>query len=276
LLDPLDDDDDEPELDPLELLDPPELDDDVELVLELEALDEDEDEAALLELDADEEDDPLPPVNPEEELLVGLVGEPAQAAMKPAAPTAATPDRSSRNARLLLRCPSSASSIGVRAVSSSICVLMNAPFHVGDGRRLLTIGEITNGSAVEIQLDASDDVVGRNHVHAPGQPADDVHAQRLRAIFLIAVAERHRARAPAAAVVAAAERSHGVDELVMGVGGEMRRFTAAGDDHARTIAWRARPRVDRSRQVHEQADRADHSLCVVDEPNELPKIGLAA
>jgi hypothetical protein len=47
-------------------------------VLELEALDEDEDEddGVLLELEEDEEDDPVP-VNPDDELLVGLVGEPA-------------------------------------------------------------------------------------------------------------------------------------------------------------------------------------------------------
>lgn len=80
LLDPLDDDD-EPELDALELLDPPELEDEVELVLELEALDEDEDEddEVLLELAEDEEDD-APVVIPDDELLVGLVVEPAQAA----------------------------------------------------------------------------------------------------------------------------------------------------------------------------------------------------
>jgi hypothetical protein len=108
-------------------------------VLELEALDEDEDDAALLELDEDEEDDPLPPVNPDEELLVGLVGEPAQAARKPAAPIVAAPDSSSRNARLFVRWPSSASSFGAHVLSSSQCVLMNSPFHAGDARRPLVI-----------------------------------------------------------------------------------------------------------------------------------------
>jgi len=242
LLDPPDDDDDdEPELDPLELLlDPPELEDEVELLLELEALDEDDDDAVLLELDEDEEEDP-PPLIPDEELLVGLVGEPAQAARKPAAPIVAAPERTSRNARLFVRRPSSDPSFGARVVSSSKCVLMNSPFHAGDARRPLVIGEIPDGAAVEIQLDAPGDLVGRDHVHAPGQPADDVHAQRLGPIVLVAVAQRHRARFPAAAVVAAAERPHGVDELMMGIGGEMRRFTAAGDDHARTMARRLRP-----------------------------------
>jgi hypothetical protein len=239
VLDPPDDDD-EAELDPLELLDPPELEDEVELVLELEALDEDEDEddEVLLELAEDEEDDV---VIPDDELLVGVVGEPAQAARKPAAPTAAAPDKRSRNARLLFRCPSSALSIAVPVVWSSPCVLMNSPFRAGYARRSSMIGWITNGSAVEIQLDAPGDLVGRDHVHAPGQPPDEVDAQRLRPIFLIAVAERHRARSPAAAVVAATQRPDGVDELMVGVGREMRRFTAAGDDHARTIAWRVRP-----------------------------------
>src|SRR6185436_20900576 len=97
-----------------------------------------------------------------------------------------------------------------------------------------------NQVAIEVQLHASNDLGCRDHVHATRQPPDDVDAERLGPIVHIAVVERQRPGLPAAAVVAASQRTDGVNELVMRIRGEMRRLAAAGDDDAWTMAWRAR------------------------------------
>ena len=74
-----------------------------------------------------------------------------------------------------------------------------------------------------------------------GKRADDVHAAVLGQILLVAVAERHDARFPAAAPFAAAERAGAMNELMMRIGFPVRRLAAAGDDDARAVLRPARP-----------------------------------
>ena len=56
----------------------------------------------------------------------------------------------------------------------------------------------------------------------------------------------------------------------------MRRLAPAGNDHAGAAGRMAGRALHRRRQVHQQADRADHALCVVHEPDQLPQVGLPA
>lgn len=44
-----------------------------------------------------------------------------------------------------------------------------------------------------VELDPPDDLVRRNHVHAPRQGPDDVDAEVVGVVLLVAVAQRHRA-----------------------------------------------------------------------------------
>jgi hypothetical protein len=60
-----------------------------------------------------------------------------------------------------------------------------------------------------------------------------------------------------------------MDELVVRVGREMRRLASPGNDHARPVLDPACRRVDRRRQVHQQADRGEDALRKMDESNEL-------
>src|SRR4029077_18909356 len=99
---------------------------------------------------------------------------------------------------------------------------------LGDGRD----GELvaTERAAREIHLDAPDDLGRRDHVHAAWQVADGIHAQLLRPVLGVAVAQGTGPRLPAAAVVAAGQRPDGVDELMVRIRGEMRGLAPARDD----------------------------------------------
>ena len=105
------------------------------------------------------------------------------------------------------------------------------------------------------------------------QRSNHVDAERLGPVLLVAVAEREGPRAPATAVVAAAQGANCMNELMMGIRCPVRGLASTRDDDARPVARSARLGFDGRRQVHQQADRGDGALSVMDEPNELAKAG---
>ena len=272
-LDPLDDelveldelDDPEPldELEVLEVLDD-EPDDVLDVLLDDELLD-DAPPPALGELllDVDDVLDP-PPATPPPLMppaSSGEVGVVVQAALNPAASAAAgAPASSSRKLRRSAR-SSGSPARGLRGGKNGLTD---------------TSRQGLQGAAPVIQLDPPDDLVGGDHVHAARQRADDVDAQGVGAIVHVAVAEGQRARLPAAAVVAAAQRTHGVDELMVRIGGEVGRLAAAGDDHAGPVQRHAGFHLDRGGEVHQEAHRRQRALGVVHQPDELAVRGAPA
>jgi hypothetical protein len=63
---------------------------------------------------------------------------------------------------------------------------------------------------------------------------------------------------------------------MMRVRGEVGRLAAAGDDHAGPALRTARRRLHRRGEMHQQADGADGSYCMMHETNQLSEGGLAA
>ena len=86
----------------------------------------------------------------------------------------------------------------------------------------------------------------------------------------------HDARLPAPAIVAARERAGPVNELMVRIGLPVWRLASAGDDHARSVRRHPAGDLHGRRQVHQQGHRAQHALRVVDEPDQLAQVGLAA
>ncbi len=139
----------------------------------------------------------------------------------------------------------------------------------------LVVGEIPHGAAVEVGLDSPDDIPCGDEVHAAREIAGgDVEAQLIRAIAFVAIAEWADAGAPAAAL-GAGELSHGVDELVGGVGLPVRGFAASGDDDAGTVVAAGILAGDGGGEVHEAGHAAERALGVVHQPDQLPQIGLS-
>ena len=134
-----------------------------------------------------------------------------------------------------------------------------------------SLGRSADCASSEIELDPANHFVCRNHVHTSWQRSDHVQAERLRAVFFVAVAERNGARAPAAAVVAALQSPNCMNELMMWIGRPVRRLASTGDDNARPVPRAARPHFNSRCQMHQQADRADNALSVVHQPDELTK-----
>ena len=133
--------------------------------------------------------------------------------------------------------------------------------------RRVRIAQILHRSSVEVRRDPSDDFVGGNHVHAPREAPDGVHAQCFRSIFFVAVPEWDGAGFPAAAIVATSERSNGVDDLMVRVCVPVRRLTSSRDNDGGPVLRHAFFRRHRRREMHEQAHRREYALRVVDEPN---------
>lgn len=104
-------------------------------------------------------------------------------------------------------------------------------------------------------------------------------ALRLQAkvsVLVIAVAERYGARLPAAPRRAAGKLANGVQELMAGILFPMRRFSAAVDHNARPQARQPRRRGHRRRQMHRVGNARENAGAVVDQPNQLPMVRLAA
>src|SRR5262249_39742975 len=94
--------------------------------------------------------------------------------------------------------------------------------------------------------------------------------------LFVTVAERNDARFPASTVLAAAQGPHPVKKLVVRIGLPMRRLAPARYHHARTIDRRTGPGLDRRCQMHQQRDRAQDALRMIDEADQLSQVGLAA
>jgi hypothetical protein len=197
-----------------ELLDE-ELLDDEELELLDEELDEDELDAAELEELLEEALGPAPPPEAVESGDVGVVVQPASPAARAAA---GAPESSSRQSRRFVRSVDASGESGASGRSMSD---MQPPRpldrpHRADGSRLfgglrtrahrpLAPAELATRLR-QSKLDPPDHVICRDEVHAARQVAHRVHAELLRGVLRVAVAQRACARLPAAAVVAAPQR----------------------------------------------------------------------
>ncbi len=250
-----------------DVLEPDELDD---VLLVLEELDDPADELLelLVPVVLDELDAVPPPAvelpPPLDEASSGDVGSVVQPDVRPAAITAAgAPESSSRNWRRFVSSPASVAGFG--GLWDFCLFFTTSSSQSGQRQR----------TAPVVQLDPPDDLIGGDHVHAARQRADYVHAERVWPVVHVAIAEWQRPRLPAAAVVAAAQRTHRVDELVMRVGGEVRRFAATGHDDARPVLRHARFHFDGSRQMHEEAHGRERALRVVHQPDEFAVRGAA-
>lgn len=123
-----------------------------------------------------------------------------------------------------------------------------------------------------VQVDAADDVSGGDHVETVWKLADDIAAEMLRCVLLVAVAEGLHARLPAPAVIAAGERAVGVKELVVGVGFPVRRFAPAGNHDTGAITRHAGLGLYGGSEMHQKADRSDDAGSMIDKANQLTQI----
>ena len=130
--------------------------------------------------------------------------------------------------------------------------------------------------ALKVDFDRANDVVSRYQVHTTRQVFDYIDAAVLRPIFFVAVAQGNDARPPASAMLATAQRPHAVKELMVRIRLPMRRLSSTGNHHARAVHRRAGLGLDRRCQMHQQRHRAKDALGVIDEPDQLPQVGLAA
>ena len=53
------------------------------------------------------------------------------------------------------------------------------------------------------------------------------------------------------------------------------RLSPSSNDHARTVPWSAWLRLHRRREMHRQRDRADYTIRMIHEPDELAEVSLA-
>ena len=127
-----------------------------------------------------------------------------------------------------------------------------------------------------VGFDPGNHLLRSNHVHAARQILNDRYAEPVGVVAVITIAQRDSPRPPATAIRATGQLPHFVDELMIRVGFPMRRFTSSSDDDAGT-AWRiSRFGLDRRSQMHGGGDPAQHSLGMVNEPDELAQIRFAA
>ena len=137
------------------------------------------------------------------------------------------------------------------------------------------------GAAFAESFDRTDRVGWRDHRHAARKPRgvadfrvpDGINAE-IGIARRVTIAERNGAGFPATALVATRESAEGVEELMMRIGAPLRRLAPSGDDHARAIRRTALAHGHTRGEVHEAGDGAEHPGAVVDEPDELPHIGL--
>lgn len=128
-----------------------------------------------------------------------------------------------------------------------------------------------------VHLDPLDDVLGANHHHTFGDAEVGTHFDRMEtqvAILGITVTNGLTTRLPATALIAAMQGAIRADKLMMRIGLPMRRLTASGDHDARSIARHARFGLHGRGQMHGERHRAQDSVGVVHESDELPQIGL--
>lgn len=91
-------------------------------------------------------------------------------------------------------------------------------------------------AALKITVDTRDDVVGGDHVHAPGKGAHDIGAEP-EEILLIAIPNWQDAGAPTTSIAATFQHVHGVDELMRGIRFPVWRFSPSSDHDARMWSW---------------------------------------
>ena len=108
-----------------------------------------------------------------------------------------------------------------------------------------------------IKLDGPDDVFSGDQVHAAGdlQVGGDGHrkdAEVCRRVFVVAVADWLTSRLPAAALVAARERTIGLEETVVSVFFPLRGLASARDDDAGPVFDPARFHGNGRCKVHRE------------------------
>jgi hypothetical protein len=112
-------------------------------------------------------------------------------------------------------------------------------------------------------IDRPNNIGRSDHRHTPREDrcgsgtsiAEGVHAE-VGVPGSVAVSERDGACFPTAAIVAAPERAHGVQELVMRVGCPVRGFASAGDDDTGAVLGPVFPDGNGGGEMHDTRDRA--------------------
>jgi hypothetical protein len=115
----------------------------------------------------------------------------------------------------------------------------------------LALSEIARSASNKVRLNAPDNFVRRNQIHAARQFFHDIHAKPVAPVSSIAVTQRNCSVTPASAARAAAQGAIVVNELVVWVRFPMGGFAAACDYHARTSAPTSAAWLDSGRQVHQ-------------------------
>lgn len=136
--------------------------------------------------------------------------------------------------------------------------------------------QITANATLEIQFDPPDHFLGGDHVQAMRQRSDDIRAQILRPVLLVAIAEWNGAGFPAAAVVAAGQCAVGVKVLMMRIHLPLHWLAPSGHDHTGAILGMAAFDFHGGREVHGEGHRAEHSLRMIHQPHKLPGVRLPA
>ena len=132
------------------------------------------------------------------------------------------------------------------------------------------------GSSREVRFNRPNDVARRNEVHTSREVANRIDTEMLRLVLLVTVAQGHASRPPAAARGTAGQLANGVKKSMSRILLPGRWFASPGDHDARTNIGFTRLALHGSREVHQQRDRAQDSLGMIDEPDQLAKRGAAA
>ena len=107
------------------------------------------------------------------------------------------------------------------------------------------------------------------------QSIDDIRAEVFRVVELESITEGKGSAAPAPAPRTAGELANRMQDAVTRIGKPTRRLAASRDYDARPGIWISRSDRHRRSQVHSTCDRTHDPAGAVDQPDELPKLGLA-
>jgi hypothetical protein len=83
-------------------------------------------------------------------------------------------------------------------------------------------------------------------------------------VSLVAISQTDGSISPAASVGTTGQGAIGVDELVVGIGFPVRRFTAASNNDAGSVRWLSTFGFHSGRQMHQCRHRTEYTLRVMD------------
>src|SRR6266568_8188537 len=123
---------------------------------------------------------------------------------------------------------------------------------------------VSEHTALVICFDSTDDFSRGDHLHAPRQPVHNVHAQTIAPIPRVAISQGDGSVLPTTSAGATGQRAIGVNELVVGIGLPMSRFTTAANYYAGPVWRSSAPGLDCRGKMHQGSHRTKHALRVID------------